>query len=172
MTYQSVKIDGYLSEALSDKESIYSLSDDYCSETLDDALRPEIKVIILESSDAMLALLKSEIEKDKNIKVVGMARNAHEARKMVIALDPDLLIMDIMDPHSGGIEFLKRLNKFSPRPVILFTQLSKIPSHLALSAFKEGATDLIDKDTLVLLDSSSLSEDFVLSRKIRATIPN
>ena len=105
MTYQSVKIDGYLSEALSDKEGIYSLTDDLCSESLDDGLQPEIKVIILESSDAMLALLKSEIEKDKNIKVVGMARNAHEARNMVIALDPDLLIMDIMDPHSGGIEF-------------------------------------------------------------------
>ena len=86
---------------------------------------------------------------------------------MVIALDPDLLIMDIMDPHSGGIEFLKRLNRYSPRPVILFTQLSKIPSHLALSAFKEGAIDLIDKDTLVLLDSSPLSDDFFITKKIR-----
>ena len=70
-----------MSEALSNKEGIYSLPEDICTESLDDALQPEIRVIILESSDAMLGLLKSEIEKDKNIKVVGMARNAHEARK-------------------------------------------------------------------------------------------
>ena len=168
MTTQSVKIDGYLSEVLTDKERIYSWPDEVCMESLDDTVEPRIRVLLLESSDPMLELLKSEIEKDKKIQVVGMARNAHEARNMVIALDPDLLIMDIMDPHSGGIEFLKRLNRFSPRPVILFTHLSKIPSNLAISAFKEGATDLIDKDTLVLLDSSPLCEDFFISKKIRA----
>lgn len=168
MTSQGVKIDGYMSEVLTDKERVYSWPDEVCMESLDDTMKPRIRVLLLESSDAMLELLKSEIEKDKNIQVVGMARNAHEARNMVIALDPDLLIMDIMDHHSGGIEFLKRLNRFSPRPVILFTHLSKIPSNLAISAFKEGAIDLIDKDTLVLLDSSPLCEDFFISKKIRA----
>jgi len=167
MNYQTVKVDGYLSEALSDEEGIYSLCNDLCAESTENELDREIKVLLLESSDAMLELLKNEIERDQKIKVVGMARNAHEARNMVIALDPDLLIMDIMDPHSGGIEFLKRLNRYSPRPVILFTQLSKIPSHLAISAFKEGAIDLVDKDTLVLLDSSPLSDDFFLTKKIR-----
>jgi len=172
MSRQNVMYDECISELIEDNDSIYSEYQKIYQESMDDSCEPKIRVLVLESSDALLELIKNEIEKDKNIKVVGMARNPHEARNMVIALDPDLLIMDILDPHSGGLEFLERLNRFSPRPVLLLTSLSKMPSQLALSAFKAGATDFIDKDTLLLLDSSPLSEGFFLTNKIKAIANN
>ena len=68
MNYQTVKVDGYLSEALSDEEGMYSLCNDLCVESTENDLEREIKVLLLESSDAMLELLKNEIERDQKIK--------------------------------------------------------------------------------------------------------
>jgi len=172
MKSSSIDTDTIDQENFLDDDLVYSPYNTIPSESMDDSCEPKIRVLVLESSDALLELIKNEIEKDKNIKVVGMARNPHEARNMVMALDPDLLIMDILDPHSGGLEFLERLNRFSPRPVLLLTSLSKMPSQLALSAFKAGATDFIDKDTLLLLDSSPLSKGFFLIDKIKAIANN
>lgn len=144
------------------------VSERFCQGCIkDDGIQQEIKVLLVNCSDAELRCLKEEIERDEQIRVIGMARNAHEARNMVIALDPDLIIMDILDPQSGGIGFLKRLNHFYPRPVLLISPMSKMPSELALSAFKSGATDIIDKDNMRLFNDYPSSGDTTLTEKIR-----
>jgi chemotaxis response regulator CheB len=168
MTYQAVEVNGSLSEVISDSASAYPGSDNHYSESAEDPSVQKIRVLLMDQSDAMLKTLKAEVEKDHHIKVIGMARNAHEARNMVIALDPDILVMDLMGPHSGGVEFLKRLKKFSPRPVLLITHLNKIPSDLARSAFMAGANDLIEKEVFMHFDSSILFDGLFLSKKIKA----
>ncbi|MBN2372575.1 response regulator [bacterium] len=132
-----------------------------------DEFQNKIRVVLLDWSDVALKLLKNEIEKDERIRVIGMARNAHEARNMVVALDPDLLIIDILSPCSGGIEFIKRLNRFNPKPVLLLTPLSKLPSGLAISAFEAGIAGLIDKDALGFWEYASSPGGFNICRKIR-----
>jgi len=148
-----------------------SLLDKHSAEYIRDEFRQEIRVLLVNCSYPELEFLKNVIEKDKNIKIIGMARNAHEARNMVKALDPDLIIMDILDPQSGGIEFLKRLNRFYPRPVLLVSPTSKMPFHLFLSAFDAGVIDIIDKDTLILFGNILSSQDFFVS-KIRTIVSN
>lgn len=113
----------------------------------------KIKVLLLDSSVNMLEFLKNEIEEDQDIKVIGMARDEHEARNLTIGLEPDLLIMDILSPCSGGIKFLKRLNRFCPRPVIILSPLRKMNFRLIMSVFEEGVTSVIDKDTLIFKET-------------------
>lgn len=151
MFKNSVEID----LSLLDTRSLEYIRDEFCQ---------QIRILLLNCSDPELEFLKNVIEKDKNIKVIGMARNAHEARNMVKALDPDLIIMDILGPQSGGIEFLKRLNRFYPRPVLLVSPLTKIPFNLFLSIFDTGVIDIIDKDTLILFENILSSHDFFISK--------
>lgn len=167
MSNQSMETFVNSPETLSDEKEFPFINNSQGIEFSKDKFQPKIKVLLLDCSDASLGLLKNEIEKDERIKVIGMARNAHEARNMVVALDPDLLIMDILGPHSGGIEFIKRLNRFYPKPVLLLTPLRKMPSDLAISAFEAGVADLIDKDTIGLFDGISTSEGFSICKKIR-----
>jgi len=130
--------------------------------------RPRIRILLVNRSDAELASLRQEIEKDRDIEVIGMARNSHEARGMVRSLDPDLLIMDILDSQAGGIGFLRRLRRFSPRPVLLVSPFRKLPLKLAFAAFQYGAADIIDKDTLGLFNPKHSSSDGRLFMKIKA----
>ena len=143
----------------------------YPTQTLLSSMEKEfdqkIRVLLLNPSDAELRFMKQEIERDEGIKVIGMARNAHEARNMVKALNPDLIIMDILDPQSGGIGFLRRLNHFYPRPVLLVSPISKMSPQLALSAFEAGASDIIDKESLGLFRSIPATDDLSLSEKIK-----
>ncbi|MBN2372643.1 response regulator [bacterium] len=143
----------------------------HITESIEEIFLEKISVLLLDFSDASLEFLKNEIEKDQDIKVVGMARNANEARDKILRLDPEILVMDILGPNSGGISFLKRLNKFCPRPVLLLSKLKKIPHNIAISAFETGVTDFFDKDTLLnAFGGSSNSMDFPLCQKIRAIV--
>ena len=108
---------------------------------------PGIRILLVDCSDAEMRFFRYEIEKIKGLKVVGMARDVHQARQMVKSLNPDLLIMDILDPRSGGIGFLKRLHHFHPLPVILISPMSKVPFQMVVSAFKLGAIRIIDKES-------------------------
>ena len=113
-----------------------------------------IKVLLLDSSDNILEFLKNEIEEDQCIEVIGMARDEHEARKLTIDLEPDLLIMDILSPCCGGIGFLKRLRRFHPKPVIIISPLNKMDFRLMTTVLEEGVIRIIDRDILIFKDTS------------------
>ncbi|MGA1843349.1 MAG: response regulator [bacterium] len=122
------------------------------------------RVVLVNCSDAERESIRRIIERDAGISVIGMARNEHEARRMIRNLDPDLVIMDILDPESGGIGFLRRLHHFCPKPVILLSPMSKMTFSLVLSAFKVGAYEIIDKENLDLFDRLPSSRDLFLAK--------
>jgi len=117
-----------------------------------DLLR-KTRVVLVNCSDAECESIRKVIEGDDGISVIGMARNEHEARSMIRNLDPDIVIIDILDPECGGIGFLRRLHHFCPKPVIVLSPMSKMPFSLVLSAFKVGAHEIIDKENLDLFDT-------------------
>lgn len=124
----------------------------------------KIRVVLVNCSDAERESIRRIIERDDGISVIGMARNEHEARNMIRNLDPDLVIMDILDPECGGIGFLRRLHHFCPKPVIVLSPMSKMSFSLVLSAFKVGAHEIIDKENLDLLDKLPSSRALFLSK--------
>jgi chemotaxis response regulator CheB len=107
-----------------------------------------IRILLIDCSDAEIRSIRYEIEKGRGLKVVGMAKDVHQARKMVKSLKPDLLIMDILNPRSGGIGFLKRLQHFHPVPVVLISPVKRMTFRMAASAFELGVVRIIDKESL------------------------
>ena len=122
------------------------------------------RVVLVDCCDAERESIRRIIERDNGIRVIGMARNDHEARSMIRNLDPDLVIMDILDPECGGIDFLRRLHHFCPKPVILLSPMSKMSFPMVLSAFKVGAHEIIDKENLDLFDRLPSSRDIFLAK--------
>ena len=74
------------------------------------------------------------------IRIVGEAANAREARERIQSLEPDLVFLDIQMPEENGFELLDSLGENAPR--IIFTTAYDA---YALRAFDFGAVDYLLK---------------------------
>ncbi|WP_420381470.1 chemotaxis protein CheB [Novosphingobium sp.] len=78
-----------------------------------------IRVVIVEDSPTMRAILTTRLEREGDIVVVGAAANAVEARAMIRVLDPDVVTLDIAMPGMNGLDFLEKIMALRPMPVIV-----------------------------------------------------
>lgn len=128
-------------------------------------MREQIRVLVIDDSRTMQAILKFQLEQDPGIKVVGMAANPLAAREAINATKPDVLTLDINMPGMGGLEFLERLMKIHPMPVVIVSSLVNKYSEVALDALTLGAFDCFLKPVSAT-DATAYDE---LRSKIRAT---
>ncbi|HHS94263.1 MAG TPA: chemotaxis-specific protein-glutamate methyltransferase CheB [Rhodobacterales bacterium] len=103
------------------------------------------RVLIVDDSATMRRLIRTGIANDPRFEVVGEAADAREARDAVKALAPDVLTLDVEMPGMSGLEFLERLMRARPTPVIMFSSLTAKGSEAALSALSLGAVDCLEK---------------------------
>ncbi len=115
-----------------------------------------IKVLIADDSAFMRMRIRSIIESDPHIKVVGVARDGIEAVEKVHALRPDIVTMDIVMPRMSGIEAIEKIMATCPTPVILISSLTNEEVELTLRALENGAIDYMPKE--------QLSEDALLKK--------
>ncbi|MEJ1997035.1 MAG: chemotaxis response regulator protein-glutamate methylesterase [Maritimibacter sp.] len=104
-----------------------------------------IRVVVVDDSSTMRRLIRAGLEQDPQIEVVAEACNAREARDAVKALAPDVLTLDIEMPGMNGLEFLERLMRARPTPVIMFSTLTSAGSDEAVRALSLGAFDCLGK---------------------------
>lgn len=104
-----------------------------------------IKVLIIDDSALMRALLTEIIGGAPDLEVVGSAPDPIAAREMVKALAPDVLTLDVEMPKMDGLEFLSRLMKLRPMPVVMISSLTARGSEVTLQALELGAVDFIAK---------------------------
>lgn len=104
-----------------------------------------VRVLIVDDSATMRRLIRTGIESDPRIRVVGEAANAREARDAVKVLEPDVMTLDVEMPGMSGHEFLIRLMRARPMPVIMFSSVTPRGSDAALRALSAGAVDCIEK---------------------------
>lgn len=107
-------------------------------------------VLIVDDSKTVRTLLRKAIETSDDLEVIGEAADAYEARQMVIELNPDVLTLDIIMPKMDGLTFLQRLQKYSPKPVVIVSTIAKAGSKVAKNAAEYGAAEVVDKDALEL----------------------
>lgn len=127
----------------------------------------KIRVLIVDDSALMRGLLTEMINSAPDLEVVGAAPDAVVAREMIKALNPDVLTLDVHMPKMGGIEFLDRLMRLRPMPVVMVSSFTEAGSETTLKALELGAVDFIGKPRA---DGGKGMEDYAeeLSEKIRA----
>jgi len=124
-----------------------------------------IKVLVVDDSAIVRQILKDQLSKEPDIEVVGTAPDPYVARDKIMKLSPDVLVLDVEMPRMDGITFLKKLMRYRPMPVIIFSSLTPHGSELALEALKAGAVEVMAKPG----GSYSVGEAIVqLAHKIRA----
>ena len=126
-----------------------------------------IKVLVIDDSAVMRKLLVELINSAPDIEAVGSAPDALMAREMIKTLNPDVLTLDVQMPKMDGIDFLERLMRLRPMPVVMVSASTESGSETTLRALELGAVDFIGKPRM---DSAQNTSDYSreLLEKIRA----
>jgi two-component system chemotaxis response regulator CheB len=103
------------------------------------------RILIVDDSFVMRALLRGIVTSDPDLEVAGEATNGLEALQQVKEMAPDLVLLDIEMPHMDGIECLKRLRLMTKVPVIIVSSVAQAGSPQAIEARKFGAAEVIAK---------------------------
>jgi len=104
-----------------------------------------IKVLIVDDSALMRKLLTEIIGAGADIEVVGVAPDPIVAWEMIKRLNPDVLTLDVEMPKMDGLEFLSRLMRLKPMPVVMISSLTARGSETTLQALELGAVDFVAK---------------------------
>ena len=106
---------------------------------------PPKRVVIVDDSATMRRWLRHVLESDARITIVGEASDAKEARNVIRAQKPDAITLDIEMPGMNGLEFLDRLMRLHPLPVVMVSSATKRGSDAAVQALSLGAVDCLLK---------------------------
>jgi two-component system chemotaxis response regulator CheB len=104
-----------------------------------------ITVLIVDDSATMRALIARQLETDPGIRVVGEAGDPLEARAAIKALNPDVVTLDIEMPNMSGLDFLERLMRLRPTPVVMVSTLTQRGAEATIQALELGAVDCVGK---------------------------
>lgn len=105
----------------------------------------KIRVLVIDDSALMRAMLCEMINAAPDLEAVGAAPDAQSARDMIKVLNPDVLTLDFHMPKMDGIEFLERLMRLRPMPVVMVSAFTEAGSETTLKALELGAVDFIGK---------------------------
>lgn len=103
------------------------------------------RVLIVDDSATMRAILKTLLGKEEDIQVVGTAANAAEARALIKELNPDVITLDIEMPGMNGLDFLEKIMSLRPTPVIIVSGHTGKGADVTMQALELGAFDCYEK---------------------------
>lgn len=104
-----------------------------------------VRVLIVDDSASMRQLIASVLHGAPDIDVVGEAADPLEARQAIKALNPDVVTLDVEMPNMNGIDFLEKLMRLRPTPVIMVSNLTRRGGDITIKALEIGAFDCIPK---------------------------
>ncbi len=110
----------------------------------------KIRVLIVDDSALMRSLLRELLMTQPDLEVVGAAPDPHVARELIKQLDPDVLTLDVEMPRMNGLDFLEKLMRLRPMPVVMVSTLTEQGSEVTLRALELGAVDFVTKPKLGL----------------------
>lgn len=106
------------------------------------------RVLIVDDSALIRRMLTEIINRERDLEVVGSAPDPLVARDMIKQLNPDVLTLDVEMPKMDGLEFLEKLMKLRPMPVVMISSLTERGSEQTLRALELGAVDFVAKPKL------------------------
>jgi two-component system, chemotaxis family, protein-glutamate methylesterase/glutaminase len=104
-----------------------------------------IKVLVVDDSALIREVLSRMLSRDADIDVVGTAVDPIDAREKIKTLNPDVVTLDIEMPNMNGLQFLEKLMRLRPTPVVMVSTLTKKGASETLLALELGAVDFVAK---------------------------
>jgi two-component system chemotaxis response regulator CheB len=121
-----------------------------------------IRVLIIDDSPTMRAILMSRLREQPDIEVIGTASNAAEGREMIKKFDPDVVTLDIEMPGMNGLDFLEKIMTLRPTPVIIVSGSTQEGNEVSVRALGLGAVNCYSKydptGKLALQDGGELAK--------------
>lgn len=126
----------------------------------------KIKVLCVDDSALIRGLMTEIINSQPDMVVVATASDPLIARDLVKLHNPDVMTLDVEMPRMDGLEFLEKLMRLRPMPVVMVSSLTEHGSEAALRALELGAVDFVTKPRLGIRDGL-LSYTELIAGKIR-----
>lgn len=105
----------------------------------------KIRVIVVDDSALVRSLLSEIINRQRDMECIGTANDPLVAREMIRELNPDVITLDVEMPRMDGIDFLGRLMRLRPMPVVMISTLTERGAEVTMKALELGATDFVAK---------------------------
>lgn len=106
--------------------------------------RAPVRVLIVDDSRTIRAMIRSVLDADSRFVVVGEAGDPYAARDLIKSHNPDVLTLDVEMPRMNGLVFLRNLMRLRPMPVVMVSTRTAEQSEDAVTALSLGAVDCID----------------------------
>jgi two-component system chemotaxis response regulator CheB len=101
------------------------------------------------------------------MEVVGVAPDPLVARELIKQTNPDVLTLDVEMPKMDGLDFLEKLMRLRPMPVLMVSSLTERGSEITLRALELGAVDFVTKPK-ISIQSGMREYTELIAEKIRA----
>ena len=127
----------------------------------------KIKVLIVDDSALIRSIMSQIIGSQPDMEVVGVAPDPLVARDLIKQMNPDVLTLDVEMPKMDGLDFLEKLMRLRPMPVVMVSSLTERGSEITMKALELGAVDFVTKPKLSI-QSGMLEYADMIADKIRA----
>ncbi|WP_110641643.1 chemotaxis response regulator protein-glutamate methylesterase [Salinicola sp. CPA57] len=108
-------------------------------------MNPKIRVLCVDDSALIRDLMTKIIDSQPDMTVVATAPDPLVARDLIKKHNPDVLTLDVEMPRMDGLDFLERLMRLRPMPVLMVSSLTRRGSEITLRALELGAVDFVAK---------------------------
>jgi len=131
-----------------------------------DMSQDDIRVLVVDDSAVIRALLCDRIGAARDLSVAGTARDGYDAIEKVVTLRPDVITLDLQMPGMDGLAVLDAVLGIAPIPVIMVSALTRAGAAVTLDALDRGAVDYVAKPETKSSAQSGFEEE--LLAKIRS----
>ncbi|MDO9596770.1 MAG: response regulator, partial [Azoarcus sp.] len=127
----------------------------------------KVRVLVVDDSALIRSLLRTIIDQSDDLTCIGVAPDPIVAREMIRKLNPDVLTLDVEMPKMDGLDFLERLMRLRPMPVVMVSSLTETGSDVSLRALELGAVEVVTKPRLDIVSGIEAAAEQIRD-KIRA----
>ncbi|MCU7555039.1 chemotaxis response regulator protein-glutamate methylesterase [Alteromonas sp. ASW11-19] len=103
------------------------------------------KVLVVDDSTFYRRRVREILDADRELEVVGEARDGQDALEKIASLSPDVVTMDVEMPVMDGISAVKAIMDKRPLPILMFSSLTHHGAQATLDALEAGALDFLPK---------------------------
>jgi two-component system chemotaxis response regulator CheB len=124
----------------------------------------KIRVVVVDDSALVRSLLTDIINRQPDMQCIGAAADPLAAREMIRNLNPDVITLDVEMPRMDGLDFLDKLMRLRPMPVVMVSTLTERGADVTLRALELGAIDFVAKPKIGVADGLRLLADNITDK--------